>query len=499
MKSKLKLIIYFFLLLFTNTSYASSWPGKLPIINFKPYEKRQDNLINIKLLHHDITLKTNIFYITSTWTIYFNNETADFGELIVKSNRPDTELFHVSLNNAEIIPISIENKKNYYLLQFPNCCNQGFEVKLTLKYEIQEKPDFRLAFFTAQDLFHIVKIVKDKNNEPGYDLRKRVNMDFSEIIKTSAHVNGLSNYIVFGSNRFLGIPINAGLYMIGFADTVYYGKVRSNIMQTNFQIIYSKITALLDPKTVIEIITKSWPLFLKQFPNPTNYVVLFENPYSILGAGPYGTNILGINITENISENVQETLVPLFNTPKFSSTKEFVENFYKKYKNPWTEYMTNLIVHELGHLFFGFGTTVERHPYSHDYWFSLALGIIYDREINKQLTGYYPYIIEYFVVSWKHNFKDRTDIDQRLVQPDLSNDKQAGINSFHRTQFFAHGKGFYVLNKIREMIGKEIFDQEVVTYLHYGLRNSDGYISFRKQLLEHYKELPKLEGQLEIL
>ncbi len=73
------------------------------------------------------------------------------------------------------------------------------------------------------------------------------------------------------------------------------------------------------------------------------------------------------------------------------------------------------------------------------------------------------------------------------------------INSFHRTQFFAHGKGFYVLNKIREIIGRKIFDQEAVKYLNYRLKNNDGYVSFRKRLLEHFKELPQLEAQLEIL
>ena len=314
-------IIYFFLLLFTNIYYAYSWPGKLPEIAFQPYDKRQDNLLSIELLHHDITLTTNIFYITSTWTIRFDNETADLGELIVKSDRPDAELSYISVNNTEIKPIPIENKKNYYLLQLPNNSNNSFYAKLTLKYKIGEKSNFQLAFFTARDLFHIAKIVKDKNNQPGYDLRERSNMDFSEIIKT----------------------------------------------------------------------------------------------------------------------------------------------------------------------------------YAHDYWFSLALGIIYDREINKQLTGNYPHIIEYMVDTWKNHYKNRPDIDQKLIHPDLSNDKQAGINSFHRTQFFAHGKGFYVLNKIREVIGRKIFDQEVAKYLNYGLKNNDGYVSFRKQPLEYFEELPQLEAQLEIL
>jgi hypothetical protein len=498
MSNKSILIIYLFLFLSANIYYAYSWPGKLPEIDFKPYDKRPDNLLNIELLHHDITLETDTFFITSTWTIHFDNETADFGELIVKSNRSDAGLSYVSLNNTEIKPIPIENKKNHYLLQLPTNIDQDFDAKITLKYKIQEKSGFKLAFFTAQDLFHIARIVKDKNNEPGYDLRERTNMDFSEVIKTSAHFNGPSNYIVFGSNRNLGEFLNAGMYMIGFADSSYYGKVESNIMQTDFQIIYSKITGLLEPKMVIKIITKSWPLFLKQFPKPTDCVVLFENPHSILGAGPYGTNVLGFNIMESIPEKTGEVLAFLFNIPKCSSTKEFVENFYIKYKNPWIEYMTNLIIHELGHLFFGFGITVERHPYSHDYWFSLALGMIYDREINKQLTGNYPHIIEYMVDTWKSNYKNRTDIDQKLIQPDLSNDKQAGMNSFHRTQYFAHGKGFYVLNQIREVIGPRTFDQEVVKYLEYGLKNNDGYISFRKQLLERFEELPKLEAQLEV-
>lgn len=498
MSNKSVFVIYLFLLLSANVYYAYAWPGKLPEIDFKPYDKQQDNLLNIELLHHDVTLETDTFFITSTWTIHFDNETVNFGELIVKSNRLAARLSYVSLNDTEIIPIPIENKKNHYLLKLPSNSDYGFDAKLTLKYKIEEKSGFQLTYFTAQDLFHVAKIVKDKNGESGYDLRERTNMDFSEKIKTSAHVNAPSNYMVFGSNYNLGESLNAGMYMIGFADTTYYGKVQSNIMQTDFQIIYSKITALLEPKTVIKIISKSWPLFLKQFPKPTDYVVLFENPYSILGAGPYGTNVFGFNIMQNIPEKTAEAVASLFKISKCSSTKEFVNNFYMTYKEPWREYLTNLTVHELGHLFFGFGTTVERHPYSHDYWFSLALGMIYDREINKQLTGNYPHIIEYMVDTWYNEYKNRTDIDQKLIQPDLSNDRQAGINSFHRTQYFAHGKGFYVLNEIRKVIGPRTFDKEVVKYLENGIKNNDGYISFRKQLLEHYKELPKLEAQLEI-
>ena len=498
MKSKFPLIIYIFLIFFVEKGYTNSWPGKIPEINFQPYDKRQDNLLNIKSLHHDINLRDDKFYLISTWTIQFDHETENVDELIVISDRPNSKLSHVFLNKTEIIPIPIENKKNYYLLPFPESFQKNIEIKLSLKYEFLEKSGFQLVYYTASDLFHIAKIAKDKNNKLGYDLRKRTNMDFSEIIRTSANVNGTSRYIVFGSNGLLANPINAGLYMIGFADTAYYGMFQSSVMHTNFQIIYSKKTGLFKPDIVSEIISKSWPLFLKQFPHPTNHVVFFENPYSILGAGPYGTNIFGVNITESISENIQEVLAPLFNAQKFSSTEEFVKNFYREFKNPWQEYLTNLIVHELGHLFFGFGITAERHPYLHDYWFSLGMGIIYDREINKQLTGHYPHIVEYMIDSWTNNFMERTDIDQRLVQPDLSNDQNAGINSFHRTQFIAHGKGFYVLNKIREKIGNEIFDQEVVKYLSEGSKNLDGYISFRKQLLKHYKEISKLEEQLKI-
>lgn len=37
----------------------------------------------------------------------------------------------------------------------------------------------------------------------------------------------------------------------------------------------------------------------------------------------------------------------------------------------------------------------------------------------------------------------------------------AGISEFERLQYFTHGKGYLVLNELRNKVGKENFDKQI--------------------------------------
>lgn len=486
------------MLIICNCCYSKALHNKLPIFVLKTYDSIQDNLINITQLQHQITYVNKTFIVKSIWTISFDSLFPVPNELIVLSNEQDIILTSALLNQNKIDPQILDGYKSHYLLQFPDIMNPHKDNELVLVYRSNEWSDSRLRLFNANNLFHIARLVKDASGMPGWDLREREDIDYSETITTSTSIKVPSHYLVFASNYILEKPINVGMYTIGFADSSYFSKSQIKINNTNFQIYYSHKTGLLKPDIIHDLLLKSWPLFIKQFPCETDNVVLFENPNEIFGAGPKGSNILGFNIQDNIPANVQKIISDMMNVPECSSTKEIVEHLYKSSDDPWNDYLTSLLVHELGHLFFGFGKTVERHPYFHDYWFSLSLGMLYDREITKKIAGKYPTLLDETAQYWKEHLSHKPNIDQRLIQPDLTNDSKEGITEFHRSQYFAHGKGFYVLSKIRENIGTEIFDREVVDYLNQGDVNKNGYLDFRKQLLKHNNNLEILEKQLQI-
>jgi hypothetical protein len=134
--------------------------------------------------------------------------------------------------------------------------------------------------------------------------------------------------------------------------------------------------------------------------------------------------------------------------------------------------------HELGHLLFGFGRTVNPTKQD-DWWFSLGLGIVYDRLVWQTFSKISSPLFDSLAAIWRNKFASRADIDQRLVNPDTSRDKSA--DHLIRMQTYGHGKSSVYLMKLRERIGQTRFDDVVKAYLmrpHGSIIEYDDFLTF---------------------
>lgn len=181
-------------------------------------------------------------------------------------------------------------------------------------------------------------------------------------------------------------------------------------------------------------------------------------------------------------------------TPQPTS-KAYVEANYPKSANQWEEYLFGTFAHEIGHLFFGFGSTREKVTSADDLWFSLGLGVIIDMDITNQLIGRKPQLEADIIKSWSDIYSKKPDIDQRLINPDKTNDAKY---KFDRKKVFAHGKAAFYLERLREKVGQKAFDETVSRYLKECRRCTHGYADFKKLLPVSPGDIDRLEVEYKI-
>jgi hypothetical protein len=95
-----------------------------------------------------------------------------------------------------------------------------------------------------------------------------------------------------------------------------------------------------------------------------------------------------------------------------------------------------------------------------------------------------------------NNYAKLKDIDQRLINPDRSNDSK---HAFDRTKVFGHGKAAYCLSKLREKIGDKPFDDAVKEYLSKCRECSGGYQDFKKFLAGYRDRISEFEKLHQVL
>ena len=114
-----------------------------------------------------------------------------------------------------------------------------------------------------------------------------------------------------------------------------------------------------------------------------------------------------------------------------------------------------MMVHELGHLVFGWGLT-NAPTNKNDWWFSFGMGLLYDRLAWNEIYHISSPSFDKIVSTWSNHFSKMKDLDQRLISPNVTKDKNF---SLQRLQTFGHGKSMIYLTAFRNRLGHEKFDK----------------------------------------
>ena len=287
----------------------------------------------------------------------------------------------------------------------------------------------------------------------------------------------------FGFSSFLEAkghlnPRSVSQFVVGAAKRDAWTKHQFNFLNTHFELISPIKNAHIESRHWEASVVKIWKEFTERFGIPTDHLVFLDLEGPISG-GPLGENVLGIFATEKMKPAVQEDMKENLGWSPLTSTRAYVEANYPASKNQWEEYLFGTFSHEIGHLFFGFGLTRQRVSNADDLWFSLGLGMLYDMEVTEKLIGRKPQLELDIIKSWEKNYANVQNIDQRLVNPNKTEDKKY---TFDRKKVFAHGKAAFYLNKVREKIGKSKFDKAVLDYLKKCGKCEAGYEDFKKYL-----------------
>jgi hypothetical protein len=238
---------------------------------------------------------------------------------------------------------------------------------------------------------------------------------------------------------------------------------------------------------------KMWPLFLKNFKKaPSDIAIIDFN--AAMGGGPLAPYVIGIFTSKKISKAHQDLIEQATGWPPQTSTSKYIASQYGAFQNPEEAYVDDMLVHELGHLFFGWGLTSAPEN-KNDWWFSFGMGLIYDRLAWGQTYQNPSPLFEKITSKWKDDFSKKEEVDQRLISPDDSKDKSLGLQ---RLQTYGHGKSYAFLSRLREKLGPEKFDQAMNAFISKSGQKAD-YEQFIEQFSESdRKEITALESEFKI-
>ncbi len=264
-------------------------------------------------------------------------------------------------------------------------------------------------------------------------------------------------------------------YLIGFADVNVWRKTSFPFIGTEFNLItkYESKINHVDFKTTT---FKIWSYYIDKLGSSTDIVTFVELDSAPLSGGVLAENVLALFYQDKVSPEDQNAIQKELGWRPKSSTYEYITTYYGM--NGWKDYMTGTIAHELAHTYFGFGQTREQVRNVHDLWFSLGMGMLYDHEVTRKLTGKSP---QMFVDSEKvwNSFSLNKDIDQRLINPNTRNDAKFGLD---RKKVYAHSKSHAFLRKLRQKVGPWGFDRATKRYLQECTDCVNGYQNSKRYL-----------------
>jgi hypothetical protein len=258
----------------------------------------------------------------------------------------------------------------------------------------------------------------------------------------------------FEQIEFEGLPSN----LRDIVTKENYDSKTALVSGTRFFLLTRKKSVFVPEKFEVAI-KKYWPQFATRFNLEVPPVSLIDID-SGLGGSPKGEYIVGVASSEVISRSFSETLSNVTGWIPKKSTKDYVVQYWGKFNDPFQAYIDDMVIHELGHVFFGYGFTKVKEP--NQEWFSLGLGMVYDRLVWDTYHASKSPLFEEIDRVWRTKFADREDIDQKLINPDTSNDKAVGLD---RLQIYGHGKSNAFLSELRNTIGESVFDDVVARFI----------------------------------
>lgn len=397
--------------------------------------------------------------------------------------------------------IKIDTQKDFTIVPF-HLEEKISKLELQIVKERQASP---IQFIKQSDLFSYFETQDQVDNYIQY----KPAMSFGKQIHSSARIAHSEELFVLGSGKriikdkhltFIEL-VDASEFSIVVADKDHYEIDRHLVQNTSFDYLMKKNTKL-DIEFLKKQTTKYWKKYAQQFKIHMDYGVIvdFDMP---IGGGPMGSYIVGIYAMDPLPQPYIDFLAQYFKIDKpFKNSYELVNILYSAHPDAWKAYMKDILAHELGHLLFGFGYTTETlAQYDHEAWFSLGIGLVYDRDFlardDYDLNKYH--MVASTIDNWKKLDKN-PNVSPYLTGADTTNDQKHNVT---RAQDFAHGKAYIYLKTVREKLGKDFFDTTIRNYLIYSSTMSvDGYLAFRRIVMhsnkEKFLELINLEKEFKV-
>ena len=254
-------------------------------------------------------------------------------------------------------------------------------------------------------------------------------------------------------------------------DSSLYDGVRFLVKDTTF-IVFVRKNSAIGIERFHKAINLAWPKWLSFFPIKSQPITILETDWG-LGGGSLGPFILAIHLKDDYDEASAKYLESILDWPAQSTGSAYINKYYADFEDPLQAYVTDKIVHELGHIFFLHGITDLKNE--DDVWFALGMGLVYDRLIWDEVSNIPSPTLKAYNHIWKTKFANNPEIDQCLINPNTDNDEKFGLV---RLQIYSHARAHAYLSSLRIRIGKSKFDNYVKTYLSRPLGSPIEYDDF---------------------
>lgn len=248
---------------------------------------------------------------------------------------------------------------------------------------------------------------------------------------------------------------------------------------------------------IIQAIRNSWKHFNSIFEYSPEHITIIEDSSAPMGGGAKEDFVFHIYTMEDIPIEVAPLIESMLGWSPQDSTANYILNEYSDFDDPIQAYVDDVVIHELAHAYLGYGKT-KVNGVELDNWFALGLGIVYDRLIwNKLNNGKKSPIFFNTVQIWKNKYSRNQNIDQKLINPDISNDQRGGLVS--RMQTYGHGKSYVFLRKLREQITPIVFDKIVNKFITKAPQPTISYDNFLLDIPAEYDDIIKnLEEEFQV-
>lgn len=482
----------------------------LTVAQNAPYERSQ---IEISSVVHSIDFQPQATRVDSTWSL--SNLDAIGSQLVFgfEDEIEGATITSVSINGSTIQFLPVAGSKAYFQARLPSINSHSKAAKLLIQTSLKDdESESALHVISAFQLPKPARLISHSGKR-GWDLRPTSRHSYGDVIPTSFKVTHPSEWLAIGSSpakRNAGIKSNqvrtnfaklpSGRFTVAVGKKQYWKVDAFGQSGATFSLVSRIKDPVLDAKLVQEVIKDIFPAYLSRFKSPTDHIVIVDIDWAPVSGGLLGNNIVGLFAKQTLTTDDKGDFQAIFGKEAEASSKATIEKFYADSKSPWRTYLTGALAHELAHLYFGFGRTTERIGTLHELWFSLGMGLVYDEIVTKGITGKQDVFLAAVENNWRSKFSTNPKVDQRLIKPDTTLDKEAGLSRAH---VYAHGKALAVLRNLRQQIGEAKFDALAVDYLndncqsgqHYCIKAGEygGYARFRDLLLKVYPDLPKFE------